>query len=103
MGDIAGEAGIQRARLWVVMKRFFATVADLLIDDNPVFAEKLRRASPHWMRHTHATHALQGGAELTTVRDNLRHSSLATTSMYLHSDDVKRAGQMAAVFAVPTR
>ena len=103
VGNIGGETGIQRARLWVVMKRFFATVADLLLEDNPVFAEKLRRATPHWTRHTHATHALQGGAELTTVRDNLRHASLATTSMYLHSDDIKRARQMASVFGVPTR
>ena len=103
VGNIGGETGIQRARLWVVMKRFFATVADLLLEDNPVFAEKLRRATPHWMRHTHATHALQGGAELTTVRDNLRHASLATTSMYLHSDDIKRARQMATVFSIPTR
>ena len=103
VGNIGGETGIQRARLWVVMKRFFATVADLLLEDNPVFAEKLRRATPHWMRHTHATHALQGGAELTTVRDNLRHASLATTSMYLHSDDIKRARQTATVFGVPTR
>ena len=103
VGDIDGEAGIQRARLWVVMKRFFATVADLLVEDNPAFVEKLRRATPHWMRHTHATHALQGGAELTAVRDNLRHASIATTSIYLHSDDVKRARQMAAVFAEPTR
>ena len=103
VGDIGGEAGINRARLWVVMKRFFATVADLLVEDNPAFVEKLRRATPHWMRHTHATHALQGGAELTAVRDNLRHASIATTSIYLHSDDVKRARQMAAVFAEPTR
>ncbi len=65
--------------------------------DSPAVAEKLRRATPHWMRHTHATHALQGGAELTAVRDNLRHASLSTTSMYLHSGDVKRARQMAAV------
>jgi len=55
------------------------------------------------MRHTHATHALQGGAELTAVRDNLRHASIATTSIYLHTDDVKRARQMASVFAEPTR
>jgi site-specific recombinase XerD len=82
------------------MERFFATVADLLVEDNPVFAEKLRRATPHWMRHTHA---LQGGAELTTVRDNLRHASLATASMYLHSDDIKRASQMATVFSIPPR
>lgn len=47
--------------------------------------------------------SLQGGAELTTVRDNLRHASIATTSIYLHSDDVRRARQMAAVFAEPTR
>jgi site-specific recombinase XerD len=46
------------------------------------------------MRHTHATHALARGAELTTVRDNLRHSSIATTSIYLHTDEVKRARQM---------
>lgn len=52
--------------------------------DNPTFAEKLRRATPHWIRHTHATHALYRGADLTTVRDKLRHTSLATTSMYLH-------------------
>ncbi|WP_041390735.1 phage integrase family protein [Polaromonas sp. JS666] len=100
IGNIGGEAGINRARLWVVMKRFFATVADILVEDNPTLAAKLRRATPHWMRHTHASHALQGGAELTAVRDNLRHSSIATTSIYLHSDEVKRARQMDAAFAV---
>jgi hypothetical protein len=41
VGAIAGEAGIERARLWTVMKRFFATVADVLREDNPAFAEKL--------------------------------------------------------------
>jgi site-specific recombinase XerD len=51
------------------------------------------------MRHTHATHALGNGAELTTVRDNLRHASVSTTSIYLHGDDVKRARQIAGAFA----
>jgi len=46
-----------------------------------------------------ATHALARGAELTTVRDNLRHSSVATTSIYLHTDEVKRARQMGNAFA----
>jgi hypothetical protein len=32
------------------------------------------------MRHTHATHGLERGVELTTVRDHLRHSSVSTTS-----------------------
>jgi integrase len=69
------------------------------LSDHPPAAEKLRRASPHWMRPTHASHALARGAELTTVRDNLRHASIATTSIYLQSDEVKRARQMNQAFA----
>ena len=91
-------AGITTARLWAVMQRFFLKVADVIAADSPATAEKLRRASPHWMRHTHATHALARGSELTTVRDNLRHASVSTTSIYLHGDEVKRARQMDVAF-----
>jgi site-specific recombinase XerD len=91
--------GITGARLWHVMRRFFVQAAKIIETDSPTLAEKLRRASPHWTRHTHATHALARGAELTTVRDNLRHASIATTSIYLHSDDVKRARQIRDAFA----
>ena len=38
------------------MKRFFATVSDILVEDNSTLAAKLRRATPHWMRHTHTFH-----------------------------------------------
>jgi hypothetical protein len=48
VGNIGGESCINRARLWVVMKRFFATVADVLVEDNPSFVEKLHRATPQW-------------------------------------------------------
>ncbi len=93
--------GITGTRLWGVLRRFFTQAADLIQADSPVAAEKLRKASPHWMRHTHATHALARGAELTTVRDNLRHASISTTSIYLHGDEVKRARQIGAAFAAP--
>jgi site-specific recombinase XerD len=93
-----GAARITSVRLWTVLRRFFARTADLVEGDSPAISQKLRQASPHWMRHTHATHALAGGAELTTVRDNLRHASISTTSIYLHGDDVKRAQQIASVF-----
>ncbi len=101
--DQEDAAGITTTRLWSVMRRFFTTVAEVIEADSPATAEKLRRASPHWMRHTHATHALARGAELTTVRDNLRHASISTTSVYLHGDDVKRARQMGTAFAAPSR
>lgn len=91
--------GITTNRLWAIMKRFLGQVADLVEEKNPALSAKLRRASPHWMRHTHATHALGRGAELTTVRDNLRHASLSTTSTYLHTKEGKRARQLGAAFA----
>jgi site-specific recombinase XerD len=91
-------AAISGVRLWAVLRRFFFTAAEQIAADHPPLADKLRRASPHWMRHTHATHALAHGAELTTVRDNLRHASVSTTSVYLHGDDIKRARQMAEAF-----
>jgi site-specific recombinase XerD len=98
VSEAANASGISPARLWHVMRRFFCQAADLIETDHPPLAEKLRRASPHWMRHTHATHALAHGAELTTVRDNLRHASIATTSIYLQGDEVKRARQLDAAF-----
>ena len=93
-----GPRSITSSRLWSITKRFFLQVADVIQVQSPATAEKLRRASPHWMRHTHATHALARGAELTTVRDNLRHASISTTSIYLHGEDVKRARQMDQAF-----
>ena len=100
VGSLAQESasGVTATRVWAVMKRFFLQVAELVEAENPATAEKLRRASPHWMRHTHGTHALAQGAELTTVRDNLRHASISTTSTYLHGDDTKRARQLGKVF-----
>ncbi|MEB2611328.1 site-specific integrase [Burkholderia cenocepacia] len=61
-------------------------------------AGRFGRVGPHWMRHTHASHALARGAELIMVRDNLRHSSISTTSTYLHSDEVQRARQFDQAF-----
>jgi len=91
-------AAITASRMRVVLQRFFIQVAEQLDGVNPAAADKLRRATPHWMRHTHATYALAHGAELTTVRDNLRHASVSTTSVYLHTDQVKRARQLGDAF-----
>jgi integrase/recombinase XerD len=42
-------------------------------------------ASPHWLRHAHASHALDHGAPIHLVQTTLGHSSVATTSTYLHA------------------
>jgi site-specific recombinase XerD len=91
-------AGLTAGRIWAILRRLFDQIAERVESKQPHFAEKLRAASPHWLRHTHATLALQGGAELVTVRDNLRHASVTTTSNYLHADETRRARQIAKVF-----
>lgn len=100
--DQDSEAGITAARLWNIVRRFFDKASEVIGESSPATVDKLQRASPHWMRHTHASHSLARGAELTSVRDNLRHASLSTTSIYLHGDEVKRARQMREAFAERT-
>ena len=44
-----------------------------------------KNVSPHWFRHAHASHAIDNQAPLHVIQQCLGHSSVAVTSMYLHS------------------
>lgn len=48
--------------------------------------------SPHWIRHCLASHSLAAGADLATIQQTLGHASIKTTSVYLHGNPEKSAG-----------
>jgi integrase/recombinase XerD len=65
---------LTREMLWVLVKKYVRR-AGL----NP-------KVSPHTLRHSFATHLLEGGADLRTVQELLGHSNIRTTQHYTHVD-----------------
>lgn len=77
-------------RMNQLLKKIFWSAAVILEPASPIKAEKIRRASAHWGRHTAITAKVDAGMDPRYVQKDARHSDSRTTALYTHEDDNKR-------------
>ena len=83
--------GIAASTFYDQVKAFFGDCAYVLRGEGDAKgAERLARASTHWMRHSHASHAIAAGMPIEIAQQNLGHASLATTTAYVTTESKRR-------------
>ncbi|WP_317919999.1 MULTISPECIES: tyrosine-type recombinase/integrase [unclassified Cupriavidus] len=93
IGRTGSEKPLSRGALHLILKEVFGMAAARLRERGPEWeaqAAVLASASAHWLRHTAGSHMTDRQIDLRFVRDNFGHSSLSTTSGYLHSEEDAR-------------
>lgn len=87
LASLDGSRPISGRRLNQILKQLFHEAALRLEDHAPHKADKLRKASAHWGRHTALTRLAAETGDRTLVQKVARHSDLRTTELYIHDEE----------------
>ena len=83
--------GIAASTFYDQGRAFFSDCADVLRGQGDLKgAGRFEKASTHWMRHSHASHAIAAGMPIEIAQQNLGHASLATTTVYVTTESKRR-------------
>ena len=85
-----GRTAMTARRTNQLLKHLFWSAAVILEPASPIKADKLRKASAHWGRHSAITAKVDAGMDPRYVQKDARHSDPRTTALYTHEDDDKR-------------
>ncbi len=85
--NLKGSAGIGDNMIYRIVKSLVGQAADRLAATDAYQADKLRRASTHWFRHTSITHQADAGIDIQFLQRNARHARIDTTGLYLHAEE----------------
>lgn len=77
-------------RIDQILQGIFHKAADALDKTNPQGAQQLRSASAHWLRHSYGTYLAREGTPIHDIQENLGHSSLQTTTVYIEPGNEER-------------
>lgn len=100
-----GKHPISESRIWQIAKWAFSMGADKFENkksldqdekrSNAFKSSKLRKASPHWLRHSYGTYLVKSGCAIEKVKQLMGHSDISTTMVYVHiaNDDLHSAAQ----------
>jgi len=75
-----------RQHLYAIVKAHLKATSALLRREKPKLADRLDKASPHWLLHTFAKAALLQGQSMREVAGLLGHASMDTTMVYTNQD-----------------
>ena len=78
--------GVRPQTIHLTLKELFAMALHNDSDYSARTKERLLKATTHWLRHTSATDAVARGVPLDVVSNNLGHSDLKTTSIYVQAE-----------------